>query len=91
MAVSLLKKRLAKDRSARAVMFTLTVLSLLLLVVMGVGLYLKSEMILDEYSLWTLLTTADWKPLKGSFGFLPFIIGTLAVTFAILAGVFRKS
>ena len=59
MAVSLLKKRLAKDRSARAVMFTLTVLSLLLLVVMGVGLYLKSEMILDEYSLWTLLTTAD--------------------------------
>ena len=80
MAVSLLKKRLAKDRSARVVMFTLTVLSLLLLVVMGVGLYLKSEMILDEYSLWTLLTTADWKPLKGSFGFLPFIIGTLAVT-----------
>ena len=80
MAVPVLKKRLAKDRCARSVMLALTVLSLLLLVAMGVGLYLKSEMILDRYSLWTLLTTSDWKPLKGSFGFLPFIASTLAVT-----------
>ncbi|MEG1546621.1 MAG: phosphate ABC transporter permease subunit PstC, partial [Bacteroides sp.] len=55
-------------------------MSLLLLVVMGVGLYLKSQLILEEHSLWTLLSTADWKPLKGVFGFLPFIVGTLAVT-----------
>ena len=80
MSFSLLKRRIYKDNCAKSLMFTLTVLSLFLLVFMGVGLYLKSRMILDEYSLWTLLSTADWKPLKGSFGFLPFIVGTLAVT-----------
>ena len=61
-------------------MFILTVLSLLVLVFMGVGLYMKSRMILNEHSLWDLLTNADWKPLSEEFGFLPFIIGTLAVT-----------
>ena len=69
MSFSLLKRRIYKDNCAKSLMFTLTVLSLFLLVFMGVGLYLKSRMILDEYSLWTLLSTADWKPLKGSFGF----------------------
>ncbi|MEG1685871.1 MAG: phosphate ABC transporter permease subunit PstC [Bacteroides sp.] len=80
MSISLLKKRIFKDKCAKSLMFTLTILSLLLLVVMGVGLYLKSQLILEEHSLWTLLSTADWKPLKGIFGFLPFIVGTLAVT-----------
>ncbi|MEG2573954.1 MAG: phosphate ABC transporter permease subunit PstC, partial [Bacteroides sp.] len=80
MSISLLKKRIFKDKCAKSLMFTLTILSLLLLVVMGVGLYLKSQLILEEHSLWTLLSTADWKPLKGVFGFLPFIVGTLAVT-----------
>ena len=80
MEFSLLKRRLFKDSCAKYIMFALTIFSLLLLVFMGIGLYMKSRMILDEYSLWTLLTTADWKPLKGIFGFLPFIIGTLAVT-----------
>ncbi len=80
MAISLLKRRLYKDKMARSLMFTLTILSLLVLISMGVGLYMKSRMILGEHSLWSLLSTTDWKPLKGLFGFLPFIIGTLAVT-----------
>ena len=64
----------------KSFMFILTVLSLLVLVFMGVGLYMKSRMILNEHSLWDLLTNADWKPLSEELGFLPFIIGTLAVT-----------
>lgn len=80
MAVSLLRKRLLKDKMTKSFMFILTVLSLLVLVFMGVGLYMKSRMILNEHSLWDLLTNADWKPLSEEFGFLPFIIGTLAVT-----------
>ena len=80
MAVSLLRKRLFKDKMTKSFMFILTILSLLVLVFMGVGLYMKSRMILNEHSLWDLLTNADWKPLSGEFGFLPFIIGTLAVT-----------
>lgn len=80
MAISLLRKRLFKDKMTKSFMFILTILSLLVLVFMGVGLYMKSRMILNEHSLWDLLTNADWKPLSGEFGFLPFIIGTLAVT-----------
>ena len=80
MFVSLLKERLLKDKLTRWIMFTLTVLSLLLLVGMGVGLYFKSRMILHEHSVWSLLSSSDWKPLQGQFGFLPFILGTLAVT-----------
>ncbi|MEG1644097.1 MAG: phosphate ABC transporter permease subunit PstC, partial [Bacteroidales bacterium] len=80
MSISLLKKRILKDNFARSSMFILTILSLFLLIFIGVGLYMKSRLILEEHSLWTLLSTAEWKPLRGSFGFLPFIIGTLAVT-----------
>jgi phosphate transport system permease protein len=35
---------------------------------------------LDQHSLWDLLTGENWKPLKGEFGFFPFIMGTLWVT-----------
>jgi phosphate ABC transporter, permease protein PstC len=80
MSTTLLKRRIWKDKSAHALMAILTISSLFLLIVMGVGLYLKSENILHEHSLWTLLTTTEWKPLKNVFGFLPFIMGTLWVT-----------
>ena len=33
-----------------------------------------------EKNLWTLLTSADWKPFKGDFGFLPYIMSTLYVS-----------
>jgi phosphate transport system permease protein len=37
--------------------------------------------ILREKNIWGLLTSANWKPFKGEFGFLPYIISTLHVTF----------
>lgn len=72
--------RLIKDRLAGKVMFVLTITSLLLVVAMGVGLYLKSAPILQEHSLWELLTESNWKPMRGEFGFFPFLMGTLWVT-----------
>lgn len=72
--------RLFKDKMAGSVMFTLTMLSVLLVVLMGVGLVVKSLPILQEKSLWDLLCTSRWKPMRGDFGFLPFIMGTLWVT-----------
>jgi phosphate transport system permease protein len=72
--------RLFKDRVAGDVMQALTFTSLLLVVVMGVGLYLKSEPILAQHSLGELLLGSEWKPMKGEFGFFPFIMGTLWVT-----------
>jgi len=75
-----LRYRVAKDRAAKTTMLTLTIVSALLLVVIGVGLFIKSMPILAEKSVWELISTSQWKPLKGDFGFLPFLTSTLAVT-----------
>ncbi len=52
--------------------------SLVLLII--VGLLIKSRSILSQKSIFELLFSSDWHPLKGQFGFFPFIIGTLEVT-----------
>lgn len=57
-----------------------TLLSLILVVAMAVGLWLKSSDILAEHSLWDLLTASEWKPMKNQFGFLAFVSGTFYVT-----------
>lgn len=72
--------RLLKDKMANSVMLTFTMISVLLLLFIGIGLVIKSLPILDEKSLWDLLCTSKWKPMRGDFGFLPFIMGTLWVT-----------
>lgn len=74
------KRRIAKEKVAGGFMFVLTVASLLLVVIMGVGLYLKASPLLEEYSLWQLLSASEWKPFKNQFGFFPFLMGTIWVT-----------
>lgn len=61
-------------------MLSLTVISLLILLIMGVGLYFKSAGILNENSVWNLLTNSVWSPLNGQFGFWSFIISSIYVT-----------
>jgi phosphate transport system permease protein len=73
--------RLIKDKLARQSMLGLTILCLLLLFIIGAGLLIKSLPVLKEKSLLDLLFTSSWKPFKGDFGFLTFIISTLYVTF----------
>ena len=49
------------------------------------GLYLKSFLLIHDYSLSDLLFSRIWKPGSGKFGFYPFIIGSIWVTlFAML-------
>lgn len=72
--------RIFKDKMAGSVMAALTLAAILLVVVMAVELCVKSAPILRHYSLWTLLTESQWKPMKGEFGFLPFIAGTFWCT-----------
>ena len=66
-------------------MFLLTGASLLLVLIMGIGLYMKSAPIFDDHSLWDLLSASEWKPFKNRFGFFPFIMGTVWVTGIALA------
>jgi phosphate transport system permease protein len=69
-----------KELAVRNVMLFLTSVSLLFAVIIGISLYYKSAPILDQHSIWNLLSGSSWKPLKGEFGFFPFIMGTLWVT-----------
>ena len=78
-------KRLLKDRIAELLMAILTISSLLLVVARAIGLYLKSAPILQEHSLWNLLTEGEWRPMSNKFGFFPFLMGTLDVSLLALS------
>jgi phosphate transport system permease protein len=72
--------RAIKDKTARRIMLGIAIFGILLLVVIGLSLFLKALPIMKEKNLWHLLTSASWKPFKGEYGFLPFILSTLYVS-----------
>ena len=72
--------RSIKDRFAEKWMRGLTVFACLILFLMIFGLFQRSRPILEIKSLSELLFSSSWHPLRGEFGFLPFIMGTLWVT-----------
>ena len=69
-----------KDAIAGKTMLALTLFAVLLVLLMIAGLYLKSRPVLASHSLGELLFSTRWRPFRGQFGFLPFIMGTLWVT-----------
>ncbi|MBN2699248.1 MAG: phosphate ABC transporter permease subunit PstC [Bacteroidales bacterium] len=76
--------RLVKERVNRVWMTLWTVIIILTPVIIGGFLLWKSSMLLEENSLMKLLGSSEWKPLSGKFGFSPFIISSLWVTFLAL-------
>ncbi len=87
----MLRRRIVKDKMAQGLMCSLTILSILFVLVMAVGLYLKSVPVLEGRSFVSLITSSEWKPMKGEFGFLPFIVGSLWVTFLAILIAFPIS
>jgi phosphate transport system permease protein len=61
------------------------ILILILPFFLGLGLYIKSYPLLTKVSFTEILTSTEWKPLSGKFGLLPFIVGSLWVTFLAIA------
>jgi phosphate transport system permease protein len=47
---------------------------------LGVGLYIKSTLLLEDQSVFDLLGSSDWRPLSGKFGFLAFAVSSVWVT-----------
>jgi phosphate transport system permease protein len=78
--INRLKKRVFKDKAAKIAMQALTFISVLILLFMGIGLYLKSAPIIAENSIRQLLFSSEWSPLSGKFGFFSFILGSVYVT-----------
>lgn len=72
--------RRSQDRRARRLMGLLTAAAVLLVPLIAVALFLRAWPILIAKPLNELLLSTAWHPLKGEFGFYPFIMGTLWVT-----------
>jgi len=72
--------RLLKDKTAKYAFAGLLFVSLSVILLIFAGLAGKSLPLLEHQSLPAVLTESVWSPLKGNFGFLPFIMGTVCVT-----------
>ncbi len=72
--------RFLKNKVASKLMFVLAFSSALIVFIMIFGLYQKSKPILATRPLIHFIFSSAWHPLKGSFGFFPFIMGTFWVT-----------
>jgi phosphate transport system permease protein len=70
-----IKDKIAAKSMLMGVAFTNSIVFLI-----AFGLLIKSWPILTKKSIFHLLLSSTWHPLKGEFGFYPFIIGTLEVT-----------
>jgi phosphate transport system permease protein len=81
----MLKLRKLKDRSARHLMQCIAVFAIIFLMVIGISLFIKALPIMKEKSIWLLLSSGNWKPFKGEFGFLPYILSTIYVSLIAIA------
>jgi len=72
--------RRKQDLWARRLMGSLTLAAVLLVPLIAVALCVRAWPVLEANSLGELLFSTAWHPLKGEFGFYPFIMGTLWVT-----------
>jgi phosphate transport system permease protein len=72
--------RSLKDKLVGRLMLATTIFACLIVFLMLAGLLQRSWPILAIKPLSELLFSASWHPLRGEFGLLPFIMGTLWVT-----------
>ena len=72
--------RQKRDGLARRVTGLLTLAATLLVPLVAIALFFGARSILVAKPIGELLFSETWQPLKGSFGFFPFIMGTLWVT-----------
>ena len=68
------------DRVASKLLNVLTLIPMILLVAITVALIVKTLPLIQQVHLSELLSGTVWKPMKGLFGYLPFISATLWVT-----------
>jgi phosphate transport system permease protein len=74
------RKRSFIERISSGWMLFSLIFVLLLPLVIGLGLILKSLPVLQDQSLFSMFVRSDWFPMRGQFGFLPFIISSVYVT-----------
>jgi phosphate transport system permease protein len=78
--LSPLHLRRLKDRIASTSSLWLTVLCAALAPIILLALFMRARPLLEITPLHRLLTSLEWRPSRGEFGFFPFIVGTMWVT-----------
>jgi phosphate transport system permease protein len=73
-------RRKITESFAGKFMAGMTLFACSLIVLIAIGLLYKSFPLFSEKLLWGLIFSGSWSPLRGEFGFLPFIMGSLWVT-----------
>ena len=61
-------------------LYIISILPMLLAVAILIALIIKSYPLIEKFSIKSLITGTEWKPMQGLFGFWPFILGTIWVT-----------
>ncbi|MFH1160975.1 MAG: phosphate ABC transporter permease subunit PstC [bacterium] len=69
------------EKSASVWMISGLSLLLMMPVIIGIALYIKSTPLMEQQSPFSLLFSSDWFPTRGKFGFWPFIASSIYVTF----------
>ena len=73
-------RRQIKDKFHSTWMLICFILVLVMPFIIGIGLLYKSNFLIKDQSLLQLLFSSNWHPLRGEFGFWPFIVSSLWVT-----------
>jgi phosphate transport system permease protein len=84
MTVSEPSRRRMQDRLAERSFLVIALSPIVLVLIMIVALALRSRPIVATKPIGDLLFGETWLPLQGQFGFAPFIVGTLWVTFTTM-------
>lgn len=72
--------RRVKEILSSKILLVLTLAAASIIFLMVAGLYIKSRPILASQPLGELFLSSRWRPFRGEFGFLSFIMGTVWVT-----------
>jgi len=77
---TILTKRRRIDRVAKHLFLSFAIFPIVLVILIVISLWVRTQPILRSHTLIELLTGQIWRPLQGQFGYFPFIMGTLWVT-----------
>ncbi|MGB4206245.1 MAG: phosphate ABC transporter permease subunit PstC [Bacteroidales bacterium] len=72
--------RRLRDRINVSWMIVVLAIVLFLPLLLGLGLFVQSGLLLKEQSIWNVLFSSQWMPMSGKFGLLSFILSSLMVT-----------
>ena len=80
--------RIIKNNLTYYLFYGVGILGSSIVLIIGIGLLLKSYPVIMSHGFFQPIVSAEWFPLKGKFGILPFIVGSYYVSLIAIAITF---